>query len=274
MELTVLGVGDAFTSCHNHTSFLLESDLRLLIDGPQGLFKILQFRNIQPDSIDGIILTHIHGDHSAGVVTLLLWNRYFRNKKTSVFTSREVYEDFKNKIFPSFRETFEPSFHHIVSKSIDDYIDFRELNPDQANPISESLSLEYRSNWHPVPTLGIRLTGKYGTVSISGDTCFNPVLLERLKNSGQLEASRLEKLAGGWLWEADIVYHEVTDIEGSAHTYLGDLENLPADIRRKIRLVHFPDGFESKEIKIAEEGEKLIFSSAGIRFSNLSGRSN
>jgi len=73
MEIEVLGIGNAFTAIRYQTSFLIRASRTYLIDGPQGLFRLLQKRGIPRESIDDVIITHVHGDHVSGLETLLLW---------------------------------------------------------------------------------------------------------------------------------------------------------------------------------------------------------
>jgi len=236
-----------------------------MVDGPQGLFRLLRKKLIYPGSIDGVLVTHTHNDHVSGLETLIIWNRHFRRRKTRIFTSREVMEDLRKKTFPAFSESFGPGFREVITRDFEEFIEFEELAPGRVNWIGDSLGVEFRYNWHPVPTLGLRIRCRWGSVSISGDTCYNPALLQQFKADGILEKSRYRQLAGDWLWEADAVYHEATHHQGTSHTWIGDLEALPLEIRRKIRLVHVPDDFEAGSIPVAREGERLMMDKGGIR---------
>jgi len=74
MRLTVVGSGDAFGSGGRfHTCFLLESAKgTLLIDCGASSPVALNALGIDLGRVDGIVLSHLHGDHFGGLPFLLL----------------------------------------------------------------------------------------------------------------------------------------------------------------------------------------------------------
>ncbi len=74
MRLTVLGSGDAFGSGGRfNTCFLLETaKSTLLVDCGASSLVALKARGIDPNRIDGIVLSHLHGDHFGAIPFLLL----------------------------------------------------------------------------------------------------------------------------------------------------------------------------------------------------------
>jgi ribonuclease BN (tRNA processing enzyme) len=224
---------------------------------------LLHKRKIPRESIDDVIVTHAHGDHVSGLETLLLWKKYFQKKKVRLHTSQSVFETLKESFFPSFSRGFSSDLKELVSRQFEDYVDFAELAENQVNELESGLALEIRHNWHPTPTLGLRLTCEGRRVSISGDTCYRPDLLRELHLSGKLSEARYEKLSGDWLWDADVIYHETDGTPGGPHTFIEDLLKLPAETRQKIRLVHIPDEFETGELPVAEEGERIVINRTG-----------
>jgi len=259
MELEVLGVGNAFTSRYYNTSFLIRSKELVLLDCPQALFRLLSERRVDPGSIDRVIVTHIHGDHTAGLETLLLWKRWVARSKVTLYTARRVWDELKERFFPGFSATFTPDLERIVETKLEDYADFSELKEDQENPIDDELKVDFRYNWHPTPTLGLKLISPHGVVGISGDTCYRPTLLRRLLERGVIDAGRYNKLASDWLWQSEVIYHEVERGEAGAHTSEAELLALSPEVRRKIRLIHLADDFDDSELPLAREGEKVKF---------------
>ena len=72
MRLTVLGAGPAYTDRPGATgaSYLLRSDRSsLLVDLGQGSFPALASR-IEPGTLDGIVISHLHPDHFIDLVAL------------------------------------------------------------------------------------------------------------------------------------------------------------------------------------------------------------
>ncbi len=73
MRLTVVGSGDAFGSGGRfNTCFMVETDHVILLDCGASSPVALRSRGIDPNSIDGVILSHLHGDHFGGLPFLLL----------------------------------------------------------------------------------------------------------------------------------------------------------------------------------------------------------
>jgi ribonuclease BN (tRNA processing enzyme) len=74
MELRFIGCGDAFGSGGRfNTSFLVTGARgRFLIDCGATSLVALKRLGIDPNSINGAVISHLHGDHFAGLVFLLL----------------------------------------------------------------------------------------------------------------------------------------------------------------------------------------------------------
>jgi ribonuclease BN (tRNA processing enzyme) len=83
MKLTIVGSGDAFGSGgRGNTCFWLESaKATLLIDCGASALPALKGLGLDPNRIDAIILSHLHGDHFGGLPFLLLDGQFLSRRE-------------------------------------------------------------------------------------------------------------------------------------------------------------------------------------------------
>ncbi|MCX6538134.1 MAG: MBL fold metallo-hydrolase [Acidobacteria bacterium] len=83
LEARFLGTGDAFGSGGRlHTSTLLKADGgSVLVDCGPSTLALLRGQQLDPELVDTILLTHLHGDHFAGVPFLLM-DAHFASGRT------------------------------------------------------------------------------------------------------------------------------------------------------------------------------------------------
>ena len=73
-DLTCLGTSDAFGSLGRHNAgYLLETTAaNLLVDAGPSILVALKAQGQRPEAVDAIVISHLHGDHFAGIAFLLL----------------------------------------------------------------------------------------------------------------------------------------------------------------------------------------------------------
>ncbi|HRD74751.1 MAG TPA: MBL fold metallo-hydrolase [Hyphomicrobiaceae bacterium] len=86
MRLTVVGCGDAFGSGGRlQSSYLVDADgERFLIDCGATTLIGLSRLGIDPNSIPTIIISHLHGDHFAGLVWWIMHARHVAKRKVAL----------------------------------------------------------------------------------------------------------------------------------------------------------------------------------------------
>jgi ribonuclease BN (tRNA processing enzyme) len=86
MRLTVIGSGDAFGSGgrHNTCFHLVAGERTVLVDCGASAPVALRAMNIDPNTIDAVILSHLHGDHFGGVPFLMLDGQFLSRRERPI----------------------------------------------------------------------------------------------------------------------------------------------------------------------------------------------
>ncbi len=124
----------------------------------------------------------------------------------------------------------------------------------------EVAQLETRWNLHPIPTNGFKLTFGGRTFGYSGDTQYDPTMLEALRDRGKLPGAYFDDLMY-FFWTSDgeptvdLLYHEAGI--PPIHTDKEKLSALPEAVTRRTFLVHIadrdvPEGFVPPKPRLFE----------------------
>ncbi|MFQ5989381.1 MAG: MBL fold metallo-hydrolase [Candidatus Methylomirabilales bacterium] len=83
VELTVLGAGDAFGSGgRNQSAFLVNlPSWSFLLDCGATTLVAMKRLGLEPDAIEAILLSHFHGDHTAGIPFLFLEYQFLTERQ-------------------------------------------------------------------------------------------------------------------------------------------------------------------------------------------------
>lgn len=241
MEILVVGVGDAFSAQHWGTNFLVRAaDKVLAVDCPDSYFKALKQADfgITVDDLDGLFLTHLHGDHVNGLEMTLAWRKFVTKKKLNLFTTPEVAATlWEGRLKASIGTMFNGTEY--LNFSIEDYANVVVIPWETPTEIFPNLTVETRRTIHHIPTAALRLTTPNARFGHSCDTAFDPALI-------------------AWLDQCDLFFHEANF--GPAHTPIERLAELPESVRQKMRVVHYADHVQPDDypsVVFAKQGEKL-----------------
>ena len=246
MRVLILGVGDAFTAQSFGSSAVIEGPRGFtLIDCPDLIHRALRTSSerarwtIDATMIDDVLLTHLHGDHCNGLESFG-FARMIRRKEIDpgaaiprVHTSRLSASMLWERLRPAMGIDREGK----PTRKLDDIFDVHALDPARPATVA-GLTIHCRFTQHPIPCIGLKISDGHKTLGWSGDTPFEQAHID-------------------WLSNADVIVHECNF--PPAHTPIEKLNEQPAELRRKMRLIHLPDDFDASttDIAILQEGDVL-----------------
>ncbi len=174
MKVRFIGTGDAFAGGGRfQTCILLEADgRRVLVDCGASSLVALKRHGIPLNDIDTILLTHLHGDHFAGVPFLVLDGQMASKRDRPLTVAGPPG-------LPARLEALgEALFPGMSSKPLRFPLDVIELEPRRANPLLGLVVTPYEVN-HSSGTLStalrVEMAGR--TVTYSGDTAWTDALI-------------------------------------------------------------------------------------------------
>jgi ribonuclease BN (tRNA processing enzyme) len=243
LEVIVLGAGDTFSERHHPASLLLICDgFRLAIDCPDMYRSVLRAaaarssRPLSAADIDHVLITHVHGDHMNGLEGLAFYKHFAEGKRLNLITSPELRATIWTQRLQASMSTLWTG-SDFRAMTFDDYFHHMPLDWSAAVTVGP-FRIQARRTRHHVPTSALFIAAAGRTLGYSADTAFDPALID-------------------FLSPADLIIHE-TNL-GPAHTPYPSLAALPADLRARMRLIHYPDTFpvDSSVIHALREGEVL-----------------
>ncbi len=242
-EVVILGVGDTFSEKHHGTSLLLRFDgFSLAIDCPDQYRSVLRAaaersgHALSLADIDHVLITHVHGDHMNGLEGVAFYKHFAEGKRTKLVASPELRAQiWDERLKASMSVLFDGA--DFKPMGFDSYFDHVPLGWTGVTEIGP-FRIEARRTIHHVPTSALLIEAGGRKLGYSADTAFDPELIRFLER-------------------ADLIIHETNF--GPAHTPYAALAALPAELRARMRLIHYWDGFDtaSSNIAVLREGDVL-----------------
>jgi CRP-like cAMP-binding protein len=247
--VTPLGTSHGFDPGGDFTSFIVWINGRgMLVDPSPEALAYLDRIGVAPVDVPYVFLTHVHSDHDGGLIEKLL-----SGSRTTVIAADPVFRAFAEKARLV-------TGHDFAREGLVEHI---RANPGSRVRIpvaGEFVEIETRWNLHPIPTTGFKLSFAGRSFGYSGDTQYEPALLERLRDSGQLSLRHFDDLMY-FLWTGDgrptvdLLYHEAGI--PPIHTDKEQLRALPEAITSRMSLVHIadrdvPEGFVPSKPRLFE----------------------
>jgi ribonuclease BN (tRNA processing enzyme) len=230
LSFLTLGVGDAFSALRYSSCMAVEAEGQvLLIDCPHPIRKMMREASqssgvaLDADRVAGVALTHLHADHSSGLEGLGYFSFFLLKRKLALLTHPDVARRLWDGHLATGMECLiEKQGESPQPRHFEDYFAHTPLSteaPVRFGPFS----IECRFTYHHLPTTALRIRAGGRCLGYSADTSFDEGLI-------------------AWLAEADLVVHETNY---GVHTPYAKLAALPAELRARMRLIHYPDDFDT-----------------------------
>lgn len=175
MRLTVVGSGDAFGSGGRFNScFLITTGNRsLALDFGASSLVALKTHKIDPAGIDGIFLSHLHGDHFGGLPFLLLDFQFLSRREKPLAIAGP----------PGTRDRLDAACEVLFPRSSRNKWRFplsvSEITPDTPDEfLGFAVSTTEVVHFSGAPSTAVRLSDGHKTLAYSGDTQWTDALLK------------------------------------------------------------------------------------------------
>ena len=197
MRIRFLGSGDAFGSGGRlQTCILLETPAGgVLVDcGTSALIAMRRFA-VEPNTIDTILLSHLHGDHFGGIPFFILDAQLVSKRVRPLviagpFGTKERIRQAMEILFPG-SSTTQRAFR----------VDVIELKPTQPQALGQASVTPYLVE-HPsgASALALRITCAGRTITYTGDTAWTDTLIPAACGSNLL-------IAEAYYYEKRVPFH-------------------------------------------------------------------
>jgi ribonuclease BN (tRNA processing enzyme) len=258
LDLTFLGTGGAFCDFRDnyHNNAMIKTPAGyILIDCGATAVQSLKELGIPVWEVAGVIVTHCHGDHIAGLEQLV-WERFYTGPagpgwlQTRIWSTEAINKQVRAALDPCIRDyTDLDGIHHDGCDRLTHFVNVQRGVQNSPGPGIEIAGLQFRFKF-------AQHVGAKDCISVS---CRRPV-------EGLSLPERMGRDPHGFWYSSDktfqeqdirqhakynaVLFHEVTfspHYPGTVHTHYEELLTLAPGIRSKIVLMHHtkvPDGID------------------------------
>lgn len=239
MKVLWAGTGSAFAPAGLwQCQAVIESNTgkRLLVDcGATAPYSLAQYANMSAFDVDGVYISHLHGDHVHGLEWLAFnrypWGGVSRAPKPKLYGISTVLTKLWAHVL---RGTLESIEGHV--NTFADYFDLHPIEPNESftwegiqfDPVQTVHVMNGRAL---TDSFGILVTSEEGyKVFFTTDTQFCPSQIKVFYE------------------QADLIFHdcETAAFKSGVHAHYTDLVTLPDVVKAKIGLIHYLDGPSGK----------------------------
>lgn len=243
LKLKFLGTGSAFdTTYMGQTNAVLtnEGGRHLLIDCGGDCRHMAKAQGVKVGDIDGVYVSHLHADHIGGL-EWLAFSTYFNPEmeRPKLYVNHRLMYDLWDKSLRGGLESVEGKVCNLT--------DFFDTRPVMAN---ESFTWS-GAKITPVQTVhimnGMEIVYSYGlTIDVAPSMdCFQRVDAARDGHHTRVFYTADTQFAPRQLVhfysDSDLIFHdcETSKFKSNVHAHIQDLRQLPADVKKKMWLMHY-----------------------------------
>ncbi len=219
MKITMLGTGSAFAKAFNNNNAVIETDGRLLlvdcgITAPRALHELGYGFN----DLHAVLITHIHADHIGGLEEFAFQMKFVYGRKPILYIADTLVQ-------PIWEHSLRGGLQQEDAETLRDFFDVRPLAVGPRHTLMPGLEVELVPTRHipNKPNFSMLFNGFF---FYSGDTVFDPDLLASLVGERGVE----------------VIFHDCQlHPPGVVHACLPQLLTLPAELQKRIYLMHYGD---------------------------------
>ena len=228
LQIQMIGTGSAFAKkYYNNNALVYYKDYTLLIDCGITAPMALHSLHKKIDQIDGILITHLHGDHVGGLEEIAFQLYYIFNKKISLFVPSDLIEPLWENSLKAGLDNGE------AGCDLNTYFNIISLDEKVPALICPELSVEVLRTEHVPNKISYSLFIN-DKIFYSADLQFNRQLIDDVYNVRQ----------------CNYILHDCQLFNpGTVHAALDELLTLPEEIQEKTQLMHYGDNMEDFEGK-------------------------
>lgn len=227
MKIKLVGTGAMYTAYNSACTLI---DNKIIVDMPNGTIKQLLKENINVGLIDIILITHMHGDHTADIPFFLKYIFNYLKIKKNIKIVGPL--GIKNKIIKLFN-----AYNFEDEKEIEQFfnIEFIEILENEIEIDNYFIKSYLVLHGEEKPALGYVIDNKLGLTGDSG-LCNN---IEEIFKKSQM-----------------IISDSSLDIGDSCHLGINDLDYLTKKYNKKVLCTHLRD--ETRNIITRGNFENII----------------